>query len=246
MAIARRDFIKYALGSSISTTLLNSCQDQNVDLDRPNIIVLIADDLRWDCLGRFNKIIQTPNLDRLGDQGIVYLNNFVTTSICPTSRASIFTGLYARSHEIWDFETNLTKKQWQKTYHHLLKKAGYDTAFIGKWGIGDELPVQEFDYWGGFAEQGNYYTAERKEHLTSYLTSQAEDFIQQQNKNFCLTLSYKAPHVDENPHDPFIPDRKFVEQYGEVTISRYGKQDANALPEFLTAYRSSKKIRSSF
>ena len=235
MAIARRDFLKYASGSLVSTAFLNSCRNsKSNDPNRPNIIVLIADDLRWDCIGRFNQIIQTPNLDRLGDRGTVYLNNFVTTSICPTSRASIFTGLYARSHAIWKFETDLNKKQWRNTYHHLIQKSGYDTAFIGKWGIGNNLPEKKFDYWGGFAEQGNYYTEDRQEHLTSYLTSQAEDFIDRQNSNFCLTVSYKAPHVDEDPDDPFIPDRKFARQYQDITVPRYGmKQDSDSLPDFL-------------
>ena len=236
MAIARRDFIKYGSSSLVGTVLLNSCQgnnNQNKDR-RPNIIVLIADDLRWDCIGRFNQIIQTPNLDRLAEFGTVYLNNFVTTSICPTSRATIFTGLYARHHGIWDFETALTKQQWRQTYHHLLRQANYATAFIGKWGLGDKLPENKFDYWGGFAEQGNYYTETRKEHLTSYLTGQAEDFINEQQDSFCLTLSYKAPHVDDDPNDPFIPDTKFARQYQDVTIPRYGQQqDSSKLPEFL-------------
>ena len=236
MAIARRDFIKYGSSSLVGTVLLNSCQgsnNQNQAL-RPNIIVLIADDLRWDCIGKFNQIIQTPNLDRLADRGTVYLNNFVTTSICPTSRASIFTGLYARHHGIWDFKTALTKRQWHQTYHHLLQKANYTTAFIGKWGLGDKLPENQFDYWGGFAEQGNYYTETRKEHLTSYLTDRAEDFINRQQNSFCLTLSYKAPHVDDDPKDPFIPDTKFARQYQDITIPRYGQhQDSSQLPEFL-------------
>ena len=237
MAIARREFLKYTASSLVGTALLNSCRNndsQDVDLDRPNIIVLIADDLRWDCLGRFNRLIQTPNLDRLADIGTVYLNNFVTTSICPTSRASIFTGLYARHHGIWDFDTPLNRRQWRKSYHHLLKEANYSSAFVGKWGLGGRLPEGKFDYWGGFAEQGNYYTETRKEHLTSYLTGQAEEFIRRQSNNFCLTLSYKAPHVDDDPENPFIPDRKFAQQYRNVTIPRYGQQqDSSGLPEFL-------------
>ena len=234
MAIDRRKFIKYGSSSLIGTALLNSCQSNNDrDLNHPNLIVLIADDLRWDCMGKFNRIIQTPNLDQLADRGVVYLNNFVTTSICPTSRASIFTGLYARTHGIWDFGTALTRQQWHQTYHHLLKKADYTIGFIGKWGLGGELPERKFDYWGGFADQGNYYTDTRQEHLTSYLTGQAEKFIQQ-NERFCLTLSYKAPHVDDDPNEPFIPDTKFARQYQDLTIPRYQQPgDWRSLPEFL-------------
>ena len=232
--INRRKFIHYGSAGLMGTVLLNSCrQDTRQQINGPNIIVLIADDLRWDCLGMYNKIIQTPNLDLLGDRGTVFLNNFVTTSICPTSRASILTGLYARSHQIWDFERPLTRRQWRSTYPYLFKQANYITAFIGKWGLGGKLPSNKFDYWGGFAEQGNYYTEDRQEHLTSYLTGQAEDFIASQRGSFCLTMSYKAPHVDEDPEDPFIPDTKYAQQYEDVTIPRYQPLTSESLPKFL-------------
>ncbi|MGF1589632.1 MAG: sulfatase-like hydrolase/transferase [Pleurocapsa sp.] len=84
--IDRRDFIKYSSASLLGTTLLNSCQrnaSQESNAVRPNLIVLIADDLRWDCMGSLNDIIQTPNLDQLANQGTIFFNNFVTTSICP-------------------------------------------------------------------------------------------------------------------------------------------------------------------
>ena len=241
LMLNRRDFVKYSSAGLLGATLLNGCRDDSESIvkeetiaNRPNIIVLIADDLRWDCIGKLNNIIQTPNLDRLCDRGIFFANNFVTTSICPTSRASIFTGLYARKHEVWDFETALTPKQWRNTYHHLLQQVGYTTAFIGKWGLGGEPAKDEFDYWNGFLLQGNYYTDEREEHLTDYLTTQAENFIRSQPDNFCLTLSYKAPHVDDDPDEPFIPDRKFARQYQNINIPRYDTQtSAQSLPDFL-------------
>lgn len=236
--INRRKFLQYSSLGCFGATLLNSCNQNDLTTDsqkkinRPNIIVLIADDLRWDCLGILNKIIQTPNLDLLANQGILFSNNFVTTAICPTSRASIFTGLYGRTHGIWDFDQALSKKHWRQTYPYLLKQNDYNTAFIGKWGMGGKLPKRTFDYWGGFAEQGNYYTVDRKEHLTSYLTSQAEEYIASQTQNFCLTMSYKAPHVDEDPDDPFIPDSKFARQYQDITIPRHQIETQN-LPNFL-------------
>ncbi|NJQ96663.1 MAG: sulfatase-like hydrolase/transferase [Hydrococcus sp. CSU_1_8] len=119
--------------------------------------------MRWDALGAMgNRIIRTPNLDRLAYEGVLFLNNFVTTSICPTSRASIFTGQYGRRHQIWDFETPFTPQQFQQTYPALLRAAGYRTAFIGKWGLGGDLPSLEFDYWQGFAGQGQYFEKNRK------------------------------------------------------------------------------------
>jgi arylsulfatase A-like enzyme len=249
--IKRREFLKYSSSGLVGTALLNSCQShnhqKNINTGHPNLIMIIADDLRWDCLGKFNPIIQTPNLDQLANGGVVYLNNFVTTSICATSRASIFTGLYARHHGIWDFDTALTKQQWCKTYHYLLKQAGYNTAFIGKWGLGGQLPLEEFDYWGGFAGQGNYYTKTRQEHLTSYLTSQAEDFIAQQKHHFCLTLSHKAPHTDEDTEQLFIPEAKFAQQYQDLVIPEYRVPgDSDWLPEFLQQTEAQTRYAQSF
>lgn len=235
--IDRRDFIKLSSQSLIGTALLNGCQDHNQQANSvccPNLIILIADDLRWDCWGRFNPMIQTPHLNQLAKTGIVYLNNFVTTAICPTSRASIFTGMYARSHGIWDFETALSPSQWQTTYHYLLRQANYRVGFVGKWGLGGTLPQNNFDYWAGFSGQGKYYTPTRSEHLTSFLTSQAENFIRQQTTPFCLTFSYKAPHAEDDSAPYFIPDRQFAQQYQNLTIPRYGKvEDRKFLPDFL-------------
>lgn len=227
----RREFLNnLALGLG-ATTLLNSSRQINA----PNFIILIADDLRSDCLGVLNNIIQTPNLDKLAKEGILFLNNFVTTSICPTSRATILTGLYARSHGIWDFETPLTEDQWKLTYPYLLQQAGYTNAFIGKWGLGGPLPQDKFDYWAGFVRQGNYFTPGRSEHLTSYLTNKVETFLSQTTKPFCLNLSYKAPHVDSYPNDnSFIPDPKFFHLYSQINIPRpNNEQHYRKLPEFL-------------
>ncbi|BAZ46478.1 sulfatase [Chondrocystis sp. NIES-4102] len=101
--INRRDLLKYGSSSLFSTLLINSCHPRTYP---PNIIVLIADDWRWNSFGFLDKLIQTPNIDRLANQGTVYLNNFVTTAICATS-TSIFTGLYARCHQIWDNDNSI-------------------------------------------------------------------------------------------------------------------------------------------
>ena len=67
--------------------------------DRPNLLILLTDDQRWDAMGcAGNSIIQTPELDRLAEEGVLFTNAFVTSSICAASRASIFTGQFERSH----------------------------------------------------------------------------------------------------------------------------------------------------
>src|SRR5512140_2126457 len=83
----------------------------------PNLVFLLTDDQRWDTLGAMgNSIIHTPNLDALARDGVVFENNFCATAICMTSRASIFTGLYERSHGISNFETPFSPNALAATY----------------------------------------------------------------------------------------------------------------------------------
>src|SRR5712671_3610355 len=125
---------------------------------RPNFVFILTDDQRFDSLGcAGNRLIQTPNIDRLAANGVWFRNHFVTTSICCVSRASIFTGQYQRRHGIGDFTTSLTAAQWQQTYPALLRAAGYRTGFIGKFGVGDAKCIAskaaDFDFWRGLPGQ---------------------------------------------------------------------------------------------
>jgi arylsulfatase A-like enzyme len=226
--------------SGITLGVIESLSSKNLlSSTRPNIVIILADDMRWDALGAMgNRIIRTPNLDRLAYEGVLFLNNFVTTSICPTSRASIFTGQYGRRHQIWDFETPFTPQQFQQTYPALLRAAGYRTAFIGKWGLGGDLPSLEFDYWQGFAGQGQYFEKNRKKHLTKLLTEQAIEFIQtcSSRQPFCLSLSYKAPHAQDSDRGSFQSETDLASLYQDVTIPKpptATEEHFNRLPNFL-------------
>lgn len=189
----------------------------------PNIIFLLADDHRWDALGYAgNDIIQTPNLDDLAANGIYFNNAFVTTSICAVSRASILTGQYARRHGIWDFSTELSDSAFSQTYPMLLKQAGYRVGFIGKYGVGDEMPEQAFDYWKGFPGQGKYEhtdSAGNYVHLTRIMGDQAVEFLQsREEKPFCLSVSFKAAHVQDEDPRQFLYDSAYQDLYTNVEI----------------------------
>lgn len=104
---------------------------------RPNILFLLTDDQRFDDLGSIcNGVFQTPHLDRLAGEGVVFNNAFVTTAICCSSRASILTGQHMRRHGIEDFATPLSSAAMDTTYPVLLRGAGYRTGFLGKMAIG--------------------------------------------------------------------------------------------------------------
>jgi hypothetical protein len=95
----------------------------------PNIILMLGDDHRWDALGCMgHPVVNTPELDRLGREGVVFVNNFTTTPICCTSRASIMLGEYAGTHQIYDFAKPLTPAQVSRAYWTLMREAGYHTG----------------------------------------------------------------------------------------------------------------------
>ncbi|MBR8830259.1 MAG: Bifunctional sulfatase/alpha-L-rhamnosidase [Chroococcopsis gigantea SAG 12.99] len=238
----RRSFLQgTALG--IGTGLLgsfvfNNSRSGGANNSRPNIIILVADDMRWDCLGIMgDRVINTPTLEQLAKEGTLFRNNFVTTSICPTSRASIFTGQYARRHKIWDFNIPLTAEQFNLSYMGQLEKSGYKIAFIGKWGLGGKLPVDEFNYWRGYEGQGQYFAPDRQEHLTDLDTSQALKFIKITTEQpFCISLSYKAPHAQDGAEEPFQPQKKFASEYEGITIPAIAtntEKHFQKLPQFL-------------
>src|SRR5438128_1663479 len=91
---------------------------------RPNLVLFLTDDQRWDCLGvAGHPLLKTPNIDRLATEGVYFKNAFVTTSICCVSRASYFTGRLCRHHGVGDFNTPLSAEVLASSFPALLKKA---------------------------------------------------------------------------------------------------------------------------
>lgn len=176
--------------------------------ERPNIIFILTDEHRWDfmsCAG--HPFLETPNMDRLAAEGILFRNAFVTTSVCSPSRASYLTGQYAHTHGV---QNNFTP--WEgshRTFLEMLHEAGYDTAFIGKWHMPGRLPELKgvdpfitFTIQGG---QGRYLNCpivyngqerpSRKPYITEELTDYAIEFMdREREKPFALVLAHKAVH----------------------------------------------------
>jgi N-acetylglucosamine-6-sulfatase len=174
----------------------------------PNIVFILSDNQRWDFMGcAGHPFVVTPHLDRLASEGILFSNAFVTTSLCSPSRASFLTGQYAHTHGVRD---NLTP--WVEenvTFLEILKGAGYDTAFIGKWHMPGPLPtLRGVDLFVTFTiqkGQGRYFDcplvvngaerASRKPYLTEELTDYALAFVSRERpRPFCMVLSHKAAH----------------------------------------------------
>lgn len=155
-----------------------------VTAGRPNIVVVVADDLRWDALGcAGHPLLKTPQIDRLAAVGTRFTEAFVTTAICCVSRASILTGQYARRHGVNDFQRPIVNLAM--TYPVMLRQAGYYTGFIGKWGVAAHDSPQEyfqrcadaFDYWAGDIKQTAYWHERTCNYLTNNGTTERTRFF---------------------------------------------------------------------
>ena len=110
-----------------------------IGTSRPNIVFILIDDLRWDELGiSGHPFIKTPNIDRIGREGAMFRNAYMTTPLCSPSRASFLTGQYAHTHGITDNVDRSAASHKLITFPLLLNQSGYETAFIGKWHMGNE------------------------------------------------------------------------------------------------------------
>jgi arylsulfatase A-like enzyme len=202
-----------------------SCKTKSTHDSKPNIIFILTDDQRWDALGAMgNPIIETPHIDELANTGILFQNAYVTTSICCVSRASILTGQYESRHKINDFRTSLTVEAFKGTYPSILKSEGYEIGFIGKYGIGDpdKQPKDLFDFWKGVNKhQPNYENINKKGDTIHYTDMIENDIItfldREKNKPFCLSVSFKAPHAQDNDPRQFI-SKQSLKGYYENTI----------------------------
>jgi N-acetylglucosamine-6-sulfatase len=221
----RRNFLK-SLGLLAGSFYMGTfaCQsDQKKAGALPNIIFILVDDMRWDQLGiTGHPFAKTPNIDRIGREGVVFPNAFVCTPLCSPSRASYLTGQYPHTHRIINNDRNGLDFTSHRlvTFPQVLRRAGYETAFIGKWHMGgDDTRRPGFDYWTSFRGQGHFIdpvinvNGTRKQYtgyMTDVLNNMAVDYIKQKHtKPFMLYLSQKAVHA------PFIPAKRHQTLYAD-------------------------------
>jgi N-acetylglucosamine-6-sulfatase len=194
--------------------------------DRPNVVVVLVDDLRWDALGATgHPFARTPHIDRIAREGVVFENAFVTIPLCSPSRGSFLTGRHAHSHGVKDNRDNAARSHELVTFPMLLRDAGYATAFIGKWHMGnDDSPRPGFDRWVSFKGQGEYIDPQLNfdgvakktpGYITDLLNDEAVAFIgkQSREKPFLLYLSHKAVH------GPFTPAERDRDRYQDDPIT---------------------------
>ena len=224
----RRQFIEN-LGVGAAAAGLLGCQgrsprkaDGAPGYARPNFLVLISDDQRWDQLSSADQPIipelRTPNLDGLAQKGVSFRNAFVTSPVCCVSRASIMSGRYASTHGMNHFNTPMAPEVLSRTYPALLHDNGYRTGILGKWGMGIEGTEKVFDVFNAWEGQGQYFhhTDKGKIHNAEWLADRSREFLEAcpRERPFCLTVCYKSPH------HPYQPDERDKRLFEDVDIPR--------------------------
>lgn len=216
---------------------------------KPNVIFLLTDDHRWDALGAMgNTVIKTPHLDALAKEGILFRKAYVTTAICSISRASLLSGQYESRHRISDFATDFTPQALANTYPMLLRKAGYHIGFVGKYGVGENPPADQFDYWACNKKgQPPYWYINQSGqpiHHTDSVAHSVQLFLDQFGNEgpFCLSVSFKAPHeLDGNP--PTYPvQERYKALYNDTAMIVPETADPNYWASFPDFFRTDENL----
>jgi arylsulfatase A-like enzyme len=212
-----------------------------------NILVLYADDWRYDTLGiDGHAVVQTPNLNRLAETGIRFSHKYVTTAICGVSRASLYTGQWMARHGNRGFDA--FKTPWAQTYPGLLRDNGYYVGHVGKWHNG-KFPAERFDF--GRAYSGTHWMKQgdgTKIHVTQRNENDAMEFLRTrpEDQPFSLTVAFFAPHAEDQHPKQFLPQLESLELYKDVEIpvpSNATDASFNRLPPFLTTETNEGRIR---
>jgi arylsulfatase A-like enzyme len=203
------------------------------DAVRPNIVLIYSDDHAYQAVGAYgSNRNETPQIDRLAQEGMRFTNCCVTNSICGPCRAVIQTGKYSHLN---GFKTNNDRfNMEQPTFPKMLQKAGYQTALVGKWHLVSE--VQGYDYSEILVGQGTYFNpvmirnGKRVSHTgqtTDIITDLSLDWLEKREKSkpFLLMIQNKAPHREWDPYPEYYElykDRVFP--YPETFDEDYALQ----------------------
>jgi arylsulfatase A-like enzyme len=220
---------KSSITLGLALVILGGCSSQkdNSNINQPNIIFIMSDDHAYQAISAYGhplgKVAPTPQIDRIANEGMRFDRCLVTNSICGPSRATLLTGKYNHKNGMYGNVNYLNLyKKGQQAFPELMRKAGYQTAMIGKW----HLPVlpEGFDYWDILPGQGQYYNPDFIDtsgtysidgYVTDIITEKGLDWIKnasQKDKPFILLLHQKAPHR------PWYPGPKYLDAFQNVSF----------------------------
>lgn len=200
---------------------------------RPNIVIIVSDDHAYQTISAYgSNLMQTPNIDRIAKEGVLFKKAYVTNSICGPSRAVILTGKYSHKNGVKD-NVNASFEASQNSFIKELGTVGYQTAWIGKWHL--ESQPQGFTFWQILPGQGSYYNPDflmmdgTKKRVTGYVSTIVEDMAENwldkrdTSKPFCIVIGHK------NTHRTWMPDvddvRMFNNKRFPLPINFYDKYE---------------------
>lgn len=218
--VNRRDFLKFTAAGAAAAAIMPRDLLAGEKSARPNIVYIMSDDHAAHAISAYgSKINKTPNIDRLAKEGMKLNNCFCTNSLCGPSRAALMTGKYSHKNGFYDNMSQFDGSQ--PTVAKMLRKAGYQTAMVGKWHLRTE--PTGFDYWNVLPGQGAYHNpvmiemgtkSKRTGYVTDIITDVSMDWVKKRDKTkpFFLLYHHKAPHRN------WQPDAKHATMYQDKDI----------------------------
>jgi arylsulfatase A-like enzyme len=206
----------------LSIIFISSCGEKKTANERPNIIFIMSDDHAYQAISAYDdRLIQTPNIDRVAKMGMLFTNASVTNSICAPSRATILTGKHThingKTDNHFPFDTT------NVTFPQLLQDAGYQTAMFGKLHFGNN--PKGFDQFKILPGQGVYYnpifitknegTYEIEGYVTDIITDMTLDWLENERNGdqpFFLAYLHKAPHRE------WLPAERHIAEFAQKTF----------------------------
>lgn len=221
LSISKSCFLLFFVLPVSTQSFAQIATPENKKSSRPNIIFIMSDDHAYQAISAYGYgLNNTPNIDKLAKNGMLFTHAFVNNSLCAPSRASIISGKYSNTSSVKKigdvFDGN------QTTFPRQLQRAGYQTAFVGKWHL-YSYPTG-FDYWNMLPNQGDYYqpdfigqngdTVRMQGYVTNLITDDAIRWMSERDKSrpFCILVWNKAPHRN------WMPEVKYLNEFDSVKI----------------------------
>lgn len=212
--------------------------------DPLNIVLFYADDWTLKVVGKLNPLVKTPNIDKMADNGMMFTQNCVTTSVCWISRATLMTGVYSARHrqtEPWKTNNIFDLHPWNETVFPMLRQSGYYTGIVGKWHgphVSKNINMawdHHIMYYGRHWESRNGQTR----HVTDLNREDALNFLKRRpkDKKFALKVSFFATHAWDGKYPSYQPQNESKSWYNDVTVpmpKTNTEADFKKLPPFFT------------